>query len=290
MKADNVVRKYYETATMSCVALPDELYFIDCGAIPKYAIKFREDMEKQFNRKTTYLMLTDIAWEHAYGMQAFSDVNIIITSVGKSFFNKNLKNNYIDSIKEQIIRNYADDEELRESLLASSLYVPKIGVSKEKEFGPSEKKLLFKLTKCHSSRSAIIYIASEKTLFTGDNLTTCFPPFSWFIALKDIYEEWEKLDIQYVVPGHGPVVKKSYITQLRQYYEDLIIELRKLKKQGYTVKQVQKYDNFPEYPGKKQKDWIKDSQLHSGRINSMIKYWYNQILKEPEIEDLMFVS
>ena len=45
------------TSMMTCIALPRELVFIDCGMNKKFALEFREDMENHFNRKTSYLIL-----------------------------------------------------------------------------------------------------------------------------------------------------------------------------------------------------------------------------------------
>ncbi|MHA2363470.1 MAG: hypothetical protein ACXAC7_05905 [Candidatus Hodarchaeales archaeon] len=288
-KSDIIVQKYYETVNMGCIALPDELIFIDCGVFPKLAKNFRKDMEKRFNQKTKYLMLTDVAWDHSYGMEAFSDVDTIITSLGKSFFSKNIKNKYVDTIKEHVIKYYTEDESLRESLLNSTLNVPSIGVNITREFGPDSNKIIFKPTK---TRSAVIYSTNDKTLFTGDVLMSFFPTYSWSIEIVDLYKEWEQLDIQFIVTGHGPVIEKAYITELRQYCEKLLTELRELKNQGLTIKQVLK-QNLPEYPELYQQEWIKGTQHVTGRLesfDSMIKAWYNQILKEPEEEDLMFVS
>jgi len=58
----NHILRSYETATMSCIALPDELYFVDSGAIIDNAVKFRADMEERFDRPTTHLLLTHDHW------------------------------------------------------------------------------------------------------------------------------------------------------------------------------------------------------------------------------------
>lgn len=41
-----------QTVAITCIALPDELIFVDCGVIPKVASKFRSDMEKRFQLNT----------------------------------------------------------------------------------------------------------------------------------------------------------------------------------------------------------------------------------------------
>ena len=177
-EVSHVVR-LFETSRMSCIALPDELCFVDTTARIDLARKFRADMEDQFGLPTTHLFLTHDHWDHTTGMGAFEDVNIVMSSAGCSYFRRNIKNGVYTRWREWIVRNTPDDPKLRESLLNSRLFIPNIGVPKEKKFGSESHPIIFTVTGGHSKPSATIYVPSEKAFFTGDNLTTCYPPFFW---------------------------------------------------------------------------------------------------------------
>ncbi len=290
-EVDKLLR-LHETAIMSCIALPDELFFVDCGARLDLARKFRQDMEERFERPTSHLFLTHDHWHSNIGMSAFEDVNIVMSSAGRSYYRTNIKKGVYDRWNEWIVQNTPDDEKLRKSLLEASLFMPNIGIPKQQVFGSDTNQIIFKVEKGHTNPSSSVYVSSERTLFTGGNLNTCYAQFIWPTTIIDTYKAWEQLDIEYVVPGHGSIVDKGYISLIRVYFEELLDKLRELKKLGLTKNQVVKQTDLPEYPGTHQKSWVEGSRYHTGAVNRIVKYWYGQVLKEEETEeeDLMFIS
>ncbi|MHA2225985.1 MAG: hypothetical protein ACXAC8_12315 [Candidatus Hodarchaeales archaeon] len=289
-EVDHLVRTY-ESQNMCCLVLPDELFFIDTLARNDLTTQFRRDMEKRFNRPTTHLFLSHDHWHCAFGMSVFNDVTVVISSSGKSYYRKNIKNGVYDNWKEWLIRNIPDDDKLHQSLINAKLFVPPVGVGKPRLFGPKEQQILFKPVGMHSRPSSIIYSKSEKTIFTGGTLNTCYGQFIWPLGVIDLYKEWEEWKIDHVIPGHGFSTDKSYITTLRIYFEELLTGLRKLKREGLSKSQVLKQtDKLPQYPFQNQKSWIENSDYHTRAVNNHIKWWYGQVLKEANEEDLMFIS
>ncbi len=289
---DSLTRPYL-TSRMSCIALQEieELFFVDCTARADLAQKFREDMEEKYGFPTSHLFLTSEDWHRSWGMNAFKDVKVVISSPGKAFFKKSLKNKYIDTLKEHVYREFPEDEALREVLQSSLIFIPQIGVSK-RDFGPTTQKVIFQKLPHTGARPSTIYLPSEEIFFLGRVLSSCFVAFHWPITTPDLFHQWEQLPIKYVVPGNGPIVGKDYLTQIRIYYENLLTRLHELRKEEIKESQLLKQTDFPEYPGKKQKSWIEGSPYHTKVIDDMIRFWYRQILKEPapEDEDLMFIS
>ncbi|MFX1336419.1 MAG: hypothetical protein ACFFAM_18445 [Promethearchaeota archaeon] len=279
----------YETQTMSCLILEDELFFVDTLARIDLTKQFRQDMEKRFKKPTTHLLLTHDHWHCAFGMSVFEDVTVAISSAGKSYYRKNLKYGVYEKFKNRIIRNIPDDDKLRELLLEAPLFVPHVGISNIRYFGQNDE-VFFKVIGMHTRPSSMIYVKPDKTLFTGGALNTVYGQSIWPLQAIELYREWEKMEIDYVVPGHGFVTDKQYITIIRKYFEELVAKLRELKNQGLTKTQVLKHNDLPEYPGKKQKSWIEGSDFHTKVMNNLIKWWYGQILKEQSDNDLLFIS
>jgi hypothetical protein len=289
-EVDHLVRPY-QTSRISCIALPNELFFVDCTARADLAQQFRTDMETHFDRPTTHLLLTSEDWHRSWGMDAFKDVKVVIASPGKAFFKKSLKDKYIDTLKEIVYREIPEDEELREVLLNSSVFIPQIGVSK-RVFGPKTHPVTFQKLPHSGARASTIYLPSEKTLFLGRTLSSCSVARHWPINTPELFRQWEQLDVENVVPGNGPVVGKGYITQIREYYEILLEKLYELKKKRVKERHLLKRTDLPEYPGKKQKSWVEGSPYHTKAVMDTIRWWYRQVLKEPAPadEDLMFIS
>ena len=53
------------------------LIFVDAGRVAQDAKKFREEMEKKYNKKAKYLILTHNHDDHTFGAEAFKDLPII---------------------------------------------------------------------------------------------------------------------------------------------------------------------------------------------------------------------
>jgi hypothetical protein len=98
------------------------------------------------------------------------------------------------------------------------------------------------------------------------------------------------MDIEYFVPGNGPVVQKDFVTELRIYSEELIEKLTELKKEGLELKQIIDHPDLPEYPGKKRESWIEGSDYHTGFVNKTIEWWLRQIRIEMTEGDCIFIS
>lgn len=267
------------TSMMTCIALPDELVFVDCGLSSEFAAKFRRDMEERFQRRTSHLLLTHIHRDHFWGMKAFKDVNVAASKKEIPHLKRLLKN--IESRREHWAGRCIGNEEIVEAIMNADLFLPNISVKEKLTVGPEYEGVIFQVTGGHSAGSAYVYSPSERILCTGDNLLTCYAQlFGNGEKMLETYQHWETLDIKHVVPGHGEIVSKEYITKVRNYFEELIPVLRELKYKQLDLKSVLKHPKLPTYFGKRQTSWIEGSRCHTGWLNKSIKYWYQKLAKQ----------
>jgi len=89
--------------------------------------------------------------------------------------------------------------------------------------------LLLELGPAHTRGDAVVYSPNDKTLFTGDLLFKNAHPIvwegpvsSWIDALRRLLE----MDIETVVPGHGPLTDKTGLREGLHYLEVLTREAR----------------------------------------------------------------
>jgi cyclase len=81
---------------------------------------------------------------------------------------------------------------------------------------------LLKLGPAHTGGDAVAYVPSARTLYAGDLLFIGGTPVVWagpvsnWVAACDAMAD---LDVETVVPGHGPVTDKAGIRQVRDYLE-----------------------------------------------------------------------
>ena len=86
---------------------------------------------------------------------------------------------------------------------------------------------LIEVGPAHTQGDTIAYVADSKILYTGDILFIGGTPIVWagpldnWIAACDLMSE---LDIDVVVPGHGPLTDKAGIARVRDYLSFVLSE------------------------------------------------------------------
>jgi cyclase len=106
----------------------------------------------------------------------------------------------------------------------------------------------------HTPYQTVVYVPEKRIVFTSDNISRAVPffhqavPDVWLKTLK----EMEKLDVDYVVPGHGDVGDKSVFKEM---YDNVVIWTKTVKEAiaaGKTVEELQKtidmYKKLPNLP------------------------------------------
>jgi cyclase len=99
------------------------------------------------------------------------------------------------------------------------------------------------LGKAHTDGDVFVYLPKEKFIATGDALHGWTPymgdsyPYDWIKTL----DAAEKLDFDYVVGGHGDVMRgKNQFELWKQYFTDLLSETASAFSQGATLDEARK--------------------------------------------------
>jgi glyoxylase-like metal-dependent hydrolase (beta-lactamase superfamily II) len=118
------------------------------------------------------------------------------------------------------------------------------------KLGAGNDELIFTNTGGHTVCSSSVYFPGEKVLVSGDLVQVDQYPYfgdpgndlkAWLNAFK----QWENMPIEKICPGHGRPVDKSYITLMRNYFENLVSVLQKLKKENVALKEVIRHSDLP---------------------------------------------
>ena len=98
----------------------------------------------------------------------------------------------------------------------------------------------------HTSAQVAVYIPEERIVFTSDNIfhqkmtfLQAALPYQWLESLKRL----EELDVDVLVPGHGPICDKSYIPQQAAIVQSWIDAITDGIKKGLSMEEMQ--DNPP---------------------------------------------
>jgi glyoxylase-like metal-dependent hydrolase (beta-lactamase superfamily II) len=277
-KPRNPMNDAPQTVPTTCIALPNELIFVDCGIYPELAAKFRTDMEKKYQRKCSHLFLTHTHWDHIMAMEVFEDTNVVASESGiedlKNFIT-NIKNTEHD--KWPTLLN-TEDKEVLNIMKTVELFLPNTGVKKELIFELKEHEIIYRVIGGHSMDSAYVFVPSERIICIGDNLIECYAqlPGNPSEAIH-IHKHLESLDFEYAIPGHGKVVKKDFVLAVKSYFENLISALEKLIEQKVPRKEIVNHPSIPQYFGKNRLDWTEGCFPNSNWIEMTIRSWYRSL-------------
>ena len=284
----SIVMLYPEHDTnVTCIELNDSLVFVDAGRRSDVTTKFREDMEKKFGKRTSHLFLTHYHFDHYGGMSAFKDVEIVAAKEKYDKFVDDLKLNTKERRAAVIEHNKKVHEESGNETHPvleihwkyypiADLFPPTITVDKTYEYGDETRKVIFTVTGGHSDCSAYIYIPSEKTVIVGDNLATdsarvggCF-----FGGINEktvsCLEEVEKLEVDTVIPGHGPKTDIQYLTKARKYFDNLFNIFRSLIEEDDKPEDFSTDSRIPEFYDEPHERWPEILDRQYERVRKVI--------------------
>lgn len=114
---------------------------------------------------------------------------------------------------------------------------------------------IFHPDRAHTNTDSFVYIPELKMLITGDLFFNHALGFTGdpSCSLKgwiETLEEMERLDIETIIPGHGPLGNKDNLAEFRQYLEKLLAAVKQEIDKGKTVAEMKQSIKLPEY-----KDW-----------------------------------
>ncbi len=108
----------------------------------------------------------------------------------------------------------------------------------------------------HTLGETAVFVPEERLVFSGDNVfykVQTFlheaDPFAWLQSLKSIGE----LEVDYIVPGHGEVCNKSYLTEQANFIQEWIDVVKNGIDQGWSKEEsmarISLLDRYPMLPG-----------------------------------------
>ena len=92
----------------------------------------------------------------------------------------------------------------------------------------------------HSPGTILIYLVEDQAVFTGDTVEAQFPYFgqAHFSVWKETLRKILVMDIEVVVPGHGPVGGMEMVKKYSSFFEKLEEEVRDFDLKGLTIEEM----------------------------------------------------
>ncbi len=139
---------------------------------------------------------------------------------------------------------------------------------------------LYNVGPAHTRGDVLAYIPGDRTIFTGDILFVGTHPVMWDGPIGN----WRKacdmivsLDVDIVVPGHGPITDKAGVRSFRGYLDYVEAEARARFDAGVDEWEAAQDISLAEY----------DSWLDAERIYANVAALYREFRGDTEAPDLM---
>ncbi len=230
-------------SNIHCVALRDELVFIDAGMLNEYTLKFKEAMEVYYAKEASTLFITHAHIDHILAMNAFSDCEIVAAEAARPRFEAHMATDFNE---ERLNRMEGVFPHIKEGIKEGEFLEPTTWVESKHE----HRGIVFNVHGGHTACSSSVNIPEENCVALGDLVQSERPPYfgepdtdinAWVGAL----EAWEGSDIAHVLPGHGPPVEREYLRGVSGYFSELTESLRSLKNENIPADGIHLNESLP---------------------------------------------
>lgn len=230
----------------------DSIMVVDALVSAKAAGKLIEDIKAVSDKPIKYVVNTHAHLDHAFGNAEFAKLGAVVVSHGKCRAS-------MERAAEDTLRNAASYGLTAEDMAGTEIAYPSLTFESRMAIDMVGRKAeLIYVAPSHTAGSVLVYLPEEKTLFAGDALFTDFHPFmgegdiaGWLKTLEYI----ESLDVERIIPGHGPVSGKEDVAAMKDYLAAFDKKAEELAEKSddleYIVAEVKKA-----VPQKAQGDWL----------------------------------
>jgi glyoxylase-like metal-dependent hydrolase (beta-lactamase superfamily II) len=192
----------------------DGVLVVDTLISAKEGERFLADIRKVTNKPIKYVVNTHTHLDHALG-------NCVFAKLGATVISHEADRQSLATQGAGILKN-ADQYGLKpEDMIGTVIAVPTLGFSQQLtiDLGGEEVQLIRTLPS-HTAGSLVVYLPAKKLLFSGDILFTDFHPFiadgdfgGWTQTIDNLLA----MDIDRIIPGHGPLSGKNDLREMREY-------------------------------------------------------------------------
>jgi len=269
MKLDRVSERVYantdgETGgNVGIILLGEGVAAVD-AQYPVSGEDFRRSISAVTERPVTHLLLTHYHGDHVLGAKAFEDCEIVAHRLLKEKMEENLRTVWapsnLGSLIEEVRKTRPERAPLYEGL---RIVLPTKTFDDHFTLDGVE----MTHTGGHTAGSSVVYVAEDRVLFAGDLIfAERFPwagdpsadPDAWIEAFRALLD----MDVETIVPGHGPLCDKSEIRTQLEWFEAVRDEMGRLIDEGASAEEAVGYDGYPSFYESERPEWRDNSLRH----------------------------
>jgi cyclase len=263
---------YVESEAKGCcshsfVETKEGAVMIDAPVVPSAAVAWQREIEE--HGPLRYIINTEPHIDHFGGSAFFS---------GAVVAHETARDRIAATEREEMVRMLTAGSPESLPLPDTFRYrLPTITFSENLTLHVGDHTFQILLMPGHTNCQTVVYIPEKKVLFTGDLVSNRkIPslhealPFEWLGSLGKL----SQLDVDVVVPGHGPAGTSRLIADMRNALNASIETVREAINKGWGLKEAKdRVILFGEYgdfiPGPEHRRWL--NRINVGRLYQVLK-------------------
>jgi len=249
---------FAETKTRGCnpgyVITSDGVVVIDTPQLPTQAVKMREEAEK--HGPIRYIINTEHHIDHIFGNYFFKGAGIVIShiEVYNNFMEVTPALNPYDYAKEAIPTDDPEGEPLfpDEETYFANPNKPTITFNGNMTVRVGGHSFELISTPGHSTGQIAVHIPQERVAFVGDTIFNRCQTWHMESDLNQWLESLDilrTLDVDHIVPGHGPICTKKEIDVQKAFLYEWFATVAAAIGKGWSkekcVEEISFLDRFP---------------------------------------------
>jgi len=267
-----LVETEYIGANVSCIVTAKGLVLIDSPFLPPDARDWSEKIKAETGKEIAYLINTDHHYDHVMGNTFLTENTICHEAAARGMGYLRDKTALKDIIKgsfPDVLKNFETDID------NLNIVPPLISFHKTMTLNMGDATITLEFAGGHSPGTILIQFEEEKAVFTGDNVEGQFPFLGQarFKPWRETLNKILSMDIDLVIPGHGPVGGMEMVEKYSVFFRRLEDEVREMNEKGLSVDQMAEETDlisfFPvEGPSTEEfpKPWIKDQYKYAAKV------------------------
>jgi cyclase len=276
--------QYAVNSNAAIILLDDSVLVVDTHSKPSAARALIAQIKTLTDKPVKYVVNTHFHWDHYYGNEAYENawpggIAIISSQATREAIERQglplLKRQIlavpkqIEALKADLAKatdarkkaeiegNLRQAESYLDEIKAMQVTLPTLTFERSLIIYQKSRTVEIRwLGRAHTDGDVVVYLPQDKVIVTGDALHRWTPymgnsyPYDWIRML----EAAEKLDFDWVIGGHGDVLRgKGQFQMWEQYFRDLMAETAAAYAQGATLGEARQRVAaalVPKYTGK----------------------------------------
>ncbi len=192
----------------------DGVLVVDTLTSAKEGQRFLADIRKVTDKPIRYVVNTHTHLDHAFG-------NCVFAGLGAVVISHTADRALLEKLGTDILKKVGGYGLKPEDMVGTEISLPSLFFSDRLSIDlGGEVVELIRVEPSHTEGSVVVWLPKQKLLFSGDILFTDFHPFladgdfnGWYKTLDSLLA----LDVERIVPGHGPLSGKKDLREMKEY-------------------------------------------------------------------------